>query len=848
MGYEEKNMKKCLIISNGPVPTPEHSKVEGGGLRCWGLAKGIAANSQEVEVSVAYQDSYKKDNFTNKFESINIVTWKLEDVSDLIQDYETIIVSYCMGELSNKVSEDIRPDQQLILDCYVPIYVEVSARDTNDIDREYSTFSSDVGRWAEVLSRGDLFLCASEPQRMYYRGVLSAVGRINPVTYNEDLLLVVPYGIYREEPVSKEKPITKIIGVQKVQPKKILWFGGIYPWFDLRNLVDAVKILNKDFPAKLIIVGAKNPFNDHPDFTRPYDELMEHINSDPESKKQVVTQDWVEFEKRADWYLDSDLVVVINKTGQENDLAWRTRLVDFLWADLPILTNGGDPLSNILFDNDAAFKLEGLTAESIAASLDKTLSNDLTKTQSNLKQLKKQFYWDSITTSLTNAIESHQQAADLKMYGDFKTNSLTSNSPNGPNKMKKAYSKVKMIPAYARKYGIRTTYFTLRTTFINQVRKTPFAAKREPKVIMIAHQLDLSGAPYVFVDLAREILQKITNKKLEFHTFNPSHKDNIQALNKVGIKPHIHLSKEISIPLHQDDVVVINTVAHSPILLNGIFESLEAGVAKKMVWYIHEDEPELIFKPYEIKRLKKLLDQNKVFIFTAAELTLKNYQRVFDNTKNIRIQPYKYSIPKKYHKVRTADDFEKLSFILPGTVGDGRKGQMPIFYALHAFKTQYYDKNPEDYRDFELVYVGMSDDFLSRQILKHSKNLLGSKFKHHGKVTHDKSSELIMESNMTVCYSLRECLPLFVFEGMAAGHPILRNDSSGMKEQLIEGKTGFYLDSNNYQQITDRFEEVLNKSKTSNKKLADMSVHANKLALDQANQTYDPIIKKALNG
>ena len=66
------------------------------------------------------------------------------------------------------------------------------------------------------------------------------------------------------------------------------------------------------------------------------------------------------------------------------------------------------------------------------------------------------------------------------------------------------------------------------------------------------------------------------------------------------------------------------------------------------------------------------------------------------------------------------------------------------------------------------------------------------------------------DANITICYSLMEALPLFVFEGMLAGHPVLRNDSSGMEEQLEDGKNGFYLDTNDFDQVVATIERVTN--------------------------------------
>ncbi|HYH36492.1 MAG TPA: glycosyltransferase [Candidatus Saccharimonadales bacterium] len=833
---------KCLILSQGPVPAPEHTKVEGGGLRCWGLAKGLRANNQDLEITVAYHESYKKEKFTERYEDIDLNTWEINSVDELISAYDTVIVSYCMGDLSVKVADTIRPDQQLILDCYVPIYVEVSARDSDEVDREFHAFNSDVNKWAHVLKRGDVFLCANEPQRRYYQGVLSGLGRVNPVTYGQELLLVVPYGIYREKPTATEKPITKLIEAGG-DAKKILWFGGIYPWFDLRGLVDAVGILNKSLPAKLVIVGAKNPFNDHPDFVRPYNQLIEHIEKTG-AEDFVVVQDWIEFDKRADWYLDSDLVVVINKEGEENELSWRTRLVDFLWADLPLLTNGGDPLGESLIANDAAQKLHGLSPEAIAKGLDDTLNNSkrLRQLKRNLTGLKDQYYWDSVTKKLEKSIDSKARAKDIQEYGDHTIVPATPQSTK--NKLIKAASKGRMLPAYAKKHGLRSTYYLAKTTAHNQLRKAGLGNRKVPGVVVVAHQLDLSGAPYVLMDLVGAIKQE-TDVPIDFHTFNPIHKQNILRLNKLKIKPKIHVSKDIAIPFFKGDVAVLNTVAHSLTLKRSVYEALDNGTVEKLVWFIHEDEPEQLFRKTETKKLKKYLSQGKLIMYIAAEKTLANYQKFFENSANIRKQPYKYEIPERFQQVYEQQDFNRLKFLLVGNVADGRKGQLPILYAFKAFLDQYYEKQPELYRDFSLVYVGLTThDFMSKQIMKHAPKLLGKRFVYHGQVTHERSSQLMMNANVTICYSLRECLPLFVFEGMAAGHPIMRNDSSGMEEQLFVGKNGFYLDSLDFKQVVSQIETIANIKKTSNAKLAEMSKRSNYIARQQAEHSYKPMVEE----
>ncbi|MDB5167020.1 MAG: hypothetical protein JWN26_165 [Candidatus Saccharibacteria bacterium] len=840
--------KRCIVLSQGPVPTPEHTQVEGGGLRCWGIAKGLVANNDGLEVTVAYHESYRKEKFTSNFEGVQVTTWNHVDIAKLISDYDSVVVSYCMGELSVEVANSVRPNQQLILDCYVPIYVEVSARESPDLEGEYRAFETDVEKWRHVLRRGDLFLCANPAQKNFYQGVLAAVGRINPVTYSDDMIMIVPYGVYRDEPIAHNKPITKLLGGDRDNVLKIMWFGGIYPWFDVRNLADAVKEVNKTQPAKLIVVGAKNPFNKHPDFIARYDEFIEYVST-KEMKQYVVVQDWIDFNDRADWYLDADVVVVFNKIGEENKLAWRTRLVDFMWADLPVLTNGGDPLGEIMLSHNAAVKMDSLEAKDIASSIIKFLGNDKSKIaqlKSNMHEVKADFYWDTVTKELSRKIQQHSRAKDLEHIGIFSIatgKTKTARSPLG-----KVIAKSKKVPAYAKKYGYKATGLAIAELIRGNIgsRILGGPTRKSPAYVFVSHQLDMSGAPFIAIDMALEF--KASGKSVEFYTYLPTHNQNFAKLNKAGIKPHVMMNKDMVPSFIQGDTVILNTVAHSEVSKEAVFSGAETGKLKQIIWYLHEDDPELLFRPDEQKRIKKMLASGKIKLLVPAHKIWKNYVKYFETEQNIILQPYKHTVPQKYKRVLKAKDFEdKLTFNLPGTVGDGRKGQLPIFYAFVQFYETYYKPHPENYRDFELVFVGVSTDFLSRQILDHARALDGH-FSTYGKVTWIQNLDIGAKANFTICYSIREALPLFVFEGMAAGHPILRNDSSGMEEQLFPGKNGYLLDSDDYDQVVKTIESVLNKDTTSNAMLAAMSAYSSKIALRQENNSYTQVLNdKASN-
>lgn len=840
MKSQSKNpraVKRCLILSDGPVPTPEHSKVEGGGLRCWGLAKGIKQNEPAFEVTIAYSEEHRiEGKFTDIYEDILIRTWALNNISEMISEYDTVIVSYCMGDLSVMVAGTIGADQQLILDCYVPIYIEVSARNSKQVEEEYKAFEHDVVRWDTVLKRGDLFLCANEPQKNFYKGVLAAVGRVNPVTYSDDLILIAPYGIYRTEPEVTGKPVTNLIG-NDVNYMRVLWFGGIYPWFDIRVLADAVLEVNKATPAKLIVVGAKNPFNRHPDFINRYEEFIQHV-SKKELKDNVIVQDWINFNDRANWYFDSDVVIVCNKEGEENKLAWRTRLVDFMWADLPVLTNGGDPLSELMINNGAAVRMDVSSSKKIAdALINLSKGNDRlnsTSLKNNMRKLKTQFYWDVVTKQLAAAIAQNRRAQDLQRMGVFSVTPASAGEVR--SSAGRIISKAKKIPAYAKKYGYRATVMVMTEMMRRKLQsKNVIQGRKTSAYVFVSHQLDMSGAPFIAMDMAMEF--KAAGKKVEFYTYLPTHKDNLLKLNKAGIKPHVLMNKDMVPSFISGDTVVLNTVAHSEVVKEAVFRHAETNQLN-VIWYLHEDDPELLFRGDEKARIKHMLEAGQMKLLIAAHKMRSNYIHYFGTNKNILLQPYKHVVPRKYHRTLNGKVFtDKLSFVLPGTISDGRKGQLPIFYAFLQFYEAHFRLHKELYRDFELVLVGTSDDFLSRQILAHAPALEGH-FKHYGRVTWSKCLDIIAECNVTICYSIRECLPLFVFEGMISGHPILRNDSSGMEEQLIVGKNGLYLESRDFNQVVKTIETMLNKQKTPDSLLAKMSKKSYEIAKVQETHSY----------
>lgn len=850
-------MKKILIISNGPVPAPEIKNVEGGGLRAWGLANGLQNNSKDkYEVEVSYNQVFKQDNFTDELNGIKISTWEISTLADKIQEFDSVLVSYNAGDITQTVVDNIRQDQQLILDGYVPIHIEMSARNSDNLDREYDAFNFENKIWTKALRRGDILLCANEAQKKFYTGVMAQVGRINPITYgDEDLIQIVPYGIYREKAVAKNDPVSKLVKNKKAF--KLLWFGGIYPWFDLTNLLEAVKNANKTTPIELIMVGVKNPFNQHPDFIKRYEEVMDYIKNNNMDEIVHIT-DWVKFEDRAEWYLGSDAVVLINNIGMENTLAWRTRLVDYVWADLPIVTNGGDPMSDILEANKAVYILPDLDAKTIEKEIIK-ISKDketLKQVSTNLSKVRRLFYWDKVTENLSKLISKGYKPADAGLLKEVEILNSPVLQNAGGSRIVRAKNKARRITGKALRYyknnGFAATYKIATDKVVRKIkRKTVSNIDKKPKIIIVSHQLDNTGAPFVAMDLAFDIQKQVKNlgRKLKFIAFTPINIENVRELKKAGIEVEIYTDRNLWLNYNKGDIVILNSFGLSRAVTHSTIQAAKNNTLDAFYWYGHEATPERFVDLDTRDEFVKLLESNKAKLYAVSKGSAEAYKEFFGTDKNTEVMNFRFDFPSDRFAVKDPEDFEKLDFIVTGAVSDGRKGQLPILYAFLNFYNNFYKKNPKAYRDFSLKFIGVDEAGYIKKQMEVSAKGLGGKCEIVGQIPRAKVLDFVEEANMTICYSYHESMGIFVYEGMAFGHPIIRNDCYGQEEQLIDGGNGWAVRNDNYQTLCDAIEESLNLEKTSNDKLAKMSKVSEEIAEKATHSEYFVIdeIKKVLN-
>lgn len=350
---------KILIFSKGIFTEGKLSTAIG--IRYFEIAKSLAKLGNDV---VLIELNHTKDV---EIDGIPIIGWNKSNIKKIAKNVDICIISQPLAEIYFEKVKKI----PTIVDMVVPVQLEQLSESYNKI---YSYgFCKYLYVTALSLSQGDFFICAGEKQRLYYLGMLTALGRINPVTYNKKMIDIVP-----QAAPSEKAEHTKNVFRGKIvdeNDKVILWAGGIYSWYDAETLIKAMKkVVSNISNAKLIFVGAKNPM--YAPSNKGYLDAFELSKNLGLLNKNIFFTDWLPYNERANMYFESDVAVSTHKEHLEAELSFRTRIVDMLWGGLPVITSERDEMSDYIEKYEAGRVVKIGNYDMLADAIIGLLSDD----------------------------------------------------------------------------------------------------------------------------------------------------------------------------------------------------------------------------------------------------------------------------------------------------------------------------------------------------------------------------------------------------------------------------------------------------------------------------------------
>ena len=265
----------------------------------------------------------------------------------------------------------LRHAPRLVVDVIAPLALEVMEIDTPMPVRRA------LVRWrthelAAHLAAADLVLCTNEKQRDLVLGIALASGLLEPGGRPlQERIAVVPHGI-DDAPLPSHGSPLRADGLGD-DVRIAVWGGGIWSWLDPLTAIRAVERLRPSRPdLRLAFVGLDHPDPEHRRAHEPLAaEAMAYVRDRGLEEAVVFRPRWLSRDEYVGHLMDADVGVSLHGPTLEGLYASRTRVLDYLFAGLPVVCTSGDTMADLVASRGLGVVVEPLDADACATALDR---------------------------------------------------------------------------------------------------------------------------------------------------------------------------------------------------------------------------------------------------------------------------------------------------------------------------------------------------------------------------------------------------------------------------------------------------------------------------------------------
>ncbi len=403
--------RRVLIVTGDSIG----AKMAGPAIRATSMARELALEHDVRVVSMTRSTSID--------DSFEVVTVPHRHPRQMVEHEAWADVIIVQGHALRlfPVLESTR--KVLVVDVYDPLHLEQleqgRSTDVEAWDRQILDAADTLNHQLEL---GDYFICASERQRLFWLGQLAGSGRVNARTYSRDpelrsLIGVVPFGLSSTPPRHDRAVVKGVLPGIGVDDKLVVWGGGIYDWFDPITLVRAIGKLGGRRPeVKLFFMGVQHPNPDVPEM-----DIVAKVRAVADELGLTgvhvfFNEAWIPYDDRGAYLREADAGVSTHYEHLETTFSFRTRILDYLWAELPIVTTDGDSFAELVGKEDLGVVVHERDVDGLANALESVLFDDSARRRhvANVKRVREGFTWENVLTPLVEFVREPMRAADKK--------------------------------------------------------------------------------------------------------------------------------------------------------------------------------------------------------------------------------------------------------------------------------------------------------------------------------------------------------------------------------------------------------------------------------------------------
>lgn len=406
--------RRVLLISHDVLG----GKMAGPGIRNFHLSR-VLAHHVTLKLAILPQDAASRAELQAKLPGVAIAEYTRGDwdsLRDAARWAEVIIMS---PDTAHELPQIAELPAVLVVDGYDPLLVEwLAMLPDGDASQHAAAWAYRMETLLPQYLSADFYICASERQRYWWLGKLEVAGRLNAYTYTRDpslrgLIDVVPYGL-PETPPKRTRPVVKGVwpGIGP-DDKLLLWGGGLWSWLDPLTAVQAVAELHASRPdVKLIFPGTIHPNVHSRNIAVRTDEVYAWVEEHGLLDTAVFFGDWIPYGDWPDVLLESDLALSLHHDTVETQLAYRSRLLEYIWAGLPVIATTGDATSELINQYHLGKVVSYGDVPAVSqAILDILQSADMTY-QASLAAAREDLTWEVAARPLVDFCLNPRRAAD----------------------------------------------------------------------------------------------------------------------------------------------------------------------------------------------------------------------------------------------------------------------------------------------------------------------------------------------------------------------------------------------------------------------------------------------------
>jgi hypothetical protein len=250
--------------------------------------------------------------------------------------------------------------------------------------------------------------------------MLLAKGRVNTTNYATDTTLltlvdVVPFGVPDKPPIHMQ-PVLKGVRVGiNLDDKVLLWNGGLWPWLDPDTVIDALQIALKQNTRLKLFFAAGQHFDPGIVHEMPVQaRIVERCKAAGLLDTHVFFGDWIAYDERGGYLLEADVAISAHKPSLESHFASRTRLLDCVWAGLPVVATEGDTLSTLIAQHGIGRGVKAGDAQAMANAILEIVSDDgfRQRIAPACEQLRESHAWRNVSLPVADFMQHARFAPD----------------------------------------------------------------------------------------------------------------------------------------------------------------------------------------------------------------------------------------------------------------------------------------------------------------------------------------------------------------------------------------------------------------------------------------------------